>query len=219
MNTLLVEDDGPLGSSLQEVLTKAGYATTWVRCAEDAKRFLAAEEFGLAVLDIVLPGESGLELLAWMRGRHLGTPIVMLTARDSVSDRVRGLDGGADDYVPKPFAVEELLSRIRAVTRRIGPQRSAHWQIGKLAIDTAGRRVRMAERDITLSQREFDVLLVLASEPGKVFTRAQIERSVTAQGGGDSNAVDVHIHNLRKKLGSEAIATVRGIGYVLETNA
>jgi DNA-binding response OmpR family regulator len=141
----------------------------------------------------------------------------MLTARDSVSDRVRGLDGGADDYLPKPFAVDELLSRIRAVTRRIGPQRSAQWRIGKLTIDTASRRVSLAERDIALSQREFDVLLVLAAEPGKVFTRSQIERASGAQGAGDSNAVDVHIHNLRKKLGSEFIGTVRGIGYLLES--
>jgi DNA-binding response OmpR family regulator len=194
VKTLLVEDDVPLGASLQEALTKAGYGTTWVRRGEDAKRFLAAEEFGLVLLDIVLPGESGFDLLEWIRAQELRTPVVMLTARDAISDRVRGLDGGADDYLPKPFAIEELLSRIRAVTR-----------------------VCAGERDIVLSQREFDVLLVLASEPGKVFTRSQIERSSVAQGPADSNAVDVHIHNLRRKLGSEYIGTVRGVGYVLET--
>ncbi len=217
MKTLLVEDDAPLGSSLQEVLNKAGYATTWVRRAEDAKHFLIAEEFGLVLLDIILPGESGFDLLAWMRGRSLTAPVMMLTARDSISDRVRGLDDGADDYLPKPFAVDELLSRIRAVTRRTGRQRSAQWRIGKLVIDTAGRRVWLADREITLSQREYDVLLTLASEPGKVFTRSQIERHLTTPGGSDSNALDVHIHNLRKKLGSALIATVRGVGYVLET--
>ena len=217
MKTLLVEDDAPLGSSLQEVLNKAGYATTWVQRAEDAKRFLSAEAFGLVLLDIVLPGESGFDLLAWMRGRSLVVPVMMLTARDSIADRVRGLDDGADDYLPKPFAVDELLSRIRAVTRRVGQQRSAQWRIGKLVIDTAGRRVRLADREIALSQREYDVLLTLASEPGKVFTRLQIERHLTASGGSDSNALDVHIHNLRKKLGSELIVTVRGVGYVLET--
>jgi len=217
MKTLLVEDDVPLGSSLQEALGKAGYGTIWVRRAEDARRFLSTEEFDLVLLDIVLPGESGFDLLAWMRARELGAPVVMLTARDSISDRVRGLDGGADDYLPKPFAVDELFSRIRAVTRRTGTRRSAQWRIGKLTIDTAGRRVCLGERDIVLSQREFDVLLLLATEPGKVFTRLQIERSSTAQGGTDSNAVDVHIHNLRRKLGSEYIGTVRGVGYVLET--
>ncbi len=217
MNTLLVEDDIPLGTSLREILNRSGYATTWVQRAEDAKRFLGTEEFGLVVLDIVLPGESGFDLLAWMRGRQMCAPVVMLTARDAISDRVRGLDGGADDYLPKPFAVDELLSRIRAVTRRIGTQRSAQWQVGKLCIDTTGRRVRIADREIALSQREYDILLTLAMEPGKVFTRAQIERSATTQGRGDSNNVDVHIHNLRRKLGSEYVGTVRGVGYVLET--
>jgi DNA-binding response OmpR family regulator len=217
MKTLLVEDDVPLGSSLQEALGKAGYETTWVRRTSDARRFLGTEAFGLVLLDIVLPGESGFDLLAWIRARELRTPVLMLTARDSISDKVRGLDGGADDYLPKPFALDELFSRIRAVTRRLGVQRSAHWRVGKLTIDTAGRNVRLAERDIMLSHREFDVLLVLASEPGRVFTRSQIERSSAAQGPTDSNAVDVHIHNLRKKLGIEYIGTVRGVGYVLET--
>jgi DNA-binding response OmpR family regulator len=217
MKTLLVEDDVPLGASLQEALDKAGYITTWVRRASDGRRFLSAEEFDLVLLDIVLPGESGLDLLAWLRGRLIATPVVMLTARDSVSDRVRGLDGGADDYVPKPFAVEELLSRIRAVTRRVGPQRSAQWRIGRLTVDTASRRVSIAGIDIALSQREYDVLHALAAEPGKVITRARIERSLGTHTGSDSNAVDVHIHNLRRKLGSEFIGTVRGVGYVLET--
>jgi len=113
--------------------------------------------------------------------------------------------------------VEELLSRIRAVTRRVGPQRSAQWRVGRLTLDTASRRVSLAEHDIALSQREYDVLQVLAVEPGKVITRAQIERTLAMQGGSDSNAVDVHIHNLRRKLGSEFIGTVRGVGYVLET--
>ena len=218
MKTLLVEDDAPLGSSLQEALTKGGYDTTWVQRASDAKRFLQSEEFGLALLDIVLPGESGLELLAWMRRERLPTPVILLTARDAVLDRVQGLDAGGDDYLPKPFAVEELFSRIRAVTRRAGQQRSAEWRVGSLTIDTAARRVARHEHDIPLSQREFDILLVLASEPGKVFTRSQIERATRIRDSGDSNALDVHIHNLRRKLGSACIETVRGVGYLLEGN-
>jgi len=218
MKTLLVEDDAPLGSSLQEALTKGGYDTTWVQRASDAKRFLQSEEFGLALLDIVLPGESGLELLAWMRRERLPTPVILLTARDAVLDRVQGLDAGGDDYLPKPFAVEELFSRIRAVTRRAGQQRSAEWRIGSLTINTAARRVARHEHDIPLSQREFDILLVLASEPGKVFTRSQIERATRIRDSGDSNALDVHIHNLRRKLGSACIETVRGVGYLLEGN-
>ena len=218
MKTLLVEDDAPLGSSLQEALTKGGYDTTWVQRASDARRFLQSEEFGLALLDIVLPGESGLELLAWMRRERLPTPVILLTARDAVLDRVQGLDAGGDDYLPKPFAVEELFSRIRAVTRRAGQQRSAEWRIGSLTINTAARRVARHEHDIPLSQREFDILLVLASEPGKVFTRSQIERATRIRDSGDSNALDVHIHNLRRKLGSACIETVRGVGYLLEGN-
>lgn len=219
MKTLLVEDDMPLGTSLREALIKAGYAAIWVRRAEDARRFLRSEEFALILLDIVLPGESGFDLLAWIRGHPLDTPVVMLTARDAISDRVCGLDGGADDYLAKPFAMEELFSRIRAVTRRSGAQRRAHWQVGKLSIDTAARRVRFGDREIPLSQREYDVLLALAAEPGKVLTRSQIERTVLAQSSTDSNAIDVHIHNLRKKLGSDCIGTVRGIGYVLENDS
>jgi len=219
MKTLLVEDDEPLGSSLQEALTKGGYATTWVQKASDARRFLRAEDFGLALLDIVLPGESGLDLLGWIRSERLPAQVIMLTARDAVSDRVQGLDTGADDYIAKPFAVEELFSRIRAVTRRSGPQRSAVWRIGSLTIDSAARRACRFGDEIALSQREFDVLLVLASDPGKVFTRKQIERASRILDSGDSNSVDVHIHNLRKKLGSDCIETVRGVGYLLEEKA
>jgi DNA-binding response OmpR family regulator len=219
MQTLLVEDDIPLGSSLQEALNKAGHATVWVRRAEDARRFLAAERFELVLLDIVLPDQSGFEVLAWLRGRGLATPVLMLTARDAITDRVRGLDGGADDYLPKPFAVEELLSRIRAVLRRLGPQRTALWRIGRLTIDTAGRRVAVAGLGVALSQREYEILLALATEPGKVFTRSQLENNGAARSDGESNAVDVHVHNLRRKLGNDLIGTVRGVGYVLETVA
>lgn len=219
MKTLLVEDDHPLGSSLQEALVKAGYPTTWVRRGPDARRFLEDEHFSIILLDIVLPGETGLELLAWIRARELDAAVLMLTARDSVSDRIRGLDGGADDYLPKPFAVEELLSRIRAVARRSGSQRSAQWQLGSLRIDTASRRVWVDEVEAPLSQREFDVLKVLASEPGKVFTRQQIERASQTRDPTESNALDVHIHNLRRKLGPTRIGTVRGVGYVLEPAA
>jgi len=216
MKTLLVEDDRPLGASLQEVLLKAGYPTTWVRQARDARRFLRDEVYSLILLDIVLPGESGLDLLAWIRGRNIDAAVLMLTARDAVSDRIRGLDGGADDYLPKPFAVEELLSRIRAVSRRAGTQTSAAWHIGTLSIDTASRRVWVEGAEAVLSQREFDVLRVLAAEPGKVLTRAQIERASQVRDITESNALDVHIHNLRRKLGAGRIGTVRGVGYVLE---
>ena len=218
MRILLLEDDQPLGSSLQEALVRAGHGTTWVRRLADARRFLIAEAFSVALLDIVLPDGSGLDLLASLRSAGNSIPVVMLTARDSVNDRIRGLDGGADDYLAKPFSVEELLSRLRAVTRRLGQHRSSAWQVGQLSIDTSRRRVLAAGSEVLLSQREYDVLLILAAQPGRVMTRRQIEQSTTT-GPSDSNAVDVHIHNLRKKLGDETIVTVRGVGYLLEGEA
>jgi DNA-binding response OmpR family regulator len=219
MNLLLVEDDVPLGGSLQQLLRGAGYPTVWVRTAIDAKRFLDSESFDLLLLDIVLPDESGLQVLQWLRARGLLTPIMMLTARDSVSDRVSGLDNGADDYLAKPFAVPELLSRVRALLRRQGNQRSAFWQIGAIEIDTARRKVSVGGDDVALSQREFDLLCVLAAEPGKVITRLQLERTSLNGDELESNALDVHIHNLRKKLGSSCIETVRGVGYALGVSA
>ena len=215
MNIFLLEDDSPLGGSLQQVLRESGYPTVWVRTAADAKRFLASETFELLLLDIVLPDGSGLDVLRWIRARGVLTPAMMLTARDSVSDRVNGLDGGADDYLPKPFAVPELLSRIRALLRRQGSQRSATWQVGSIEIDTARRRVKVDGEDITLSRREFELLCALAQEPGRVMTRAHLERTSSNGDDAESNALDVHIHNLRKKLGTHQIETVRGVGYAL----
>lgn len=217
MKFLLVEDDIPLGTSLQRVLTGSGYNVVWLRQASDAKKFLADCAFDLVLLDIMLPDESGLVLLSWLRGRADATPVIMLTARDAVSDRVAGLDGGADDYLPKPFAIEELLSRIRVLLRRQRNQLTASWRVGSLLIDTARRKVSVADMEITLTAREYDILLVLASDAGKVLTRDQIERSASLIEGAESNAIDVHIYNLRNKIGSHRIGTVRGVGYVLET--
>ncbi len=216
MNLLLVEDDLPLGGSLQQLLRGASYPTVWVRTAADAKRFLESETFNLVLLDIVLPDESGLEVLHWMRARALLTPTMMLTARDAVSDRVSGLDGGADDYLPKPFAVQELLSRIRALLRRLGNQRAAIWNVGTIELDTARRKVSVDGEEILLSKREFELLYALAAEPGKVITRAQLERTSSTIEEAVSNSLDVHIHNLRKKIGNNRIETIRGVGYAIE---
>lgn len=216
---LLIEDDLPLGHSLQRVLSMAGHRVVWLRSAGDARRFLGELPFDLLLLDIGLPDESGLALLAWWRALGRATPVMLITARDSVEERVEGLDAGADDYLGKPFAMEELLSRVRALLRRHSGQASNTWQLGALVIDTARRRVLLAETEVALSAREYDILLTLAAEPGRVLTREQIERGL---GGGellDSNAIDVHVYKLRKKLGNDWIATVRGVGYVLEAPA
>ncbi len=219
MTILLVEDDLPLGTSLQRVLTDAGHGVLWLRTAADATRFIEEQSFELVLLDIMLPDDSGLAVLRWMRARGDATPVLMITARDSVSDRVEGLDSGADDYLPKPFAIEEFLSRIRVLQRRQRQQLTAIWSLGNLQIDTARRRVRLSDVDVPLSLREYDLLLALAGNPGKVMTRAQIEQAAAVAQGTDSNTVDVHIYNLRKKLGSQLIGTVRGVGYVLEVSA
>jgi DNA-binding response OmpR family regulator len=216
MKLLLTEDDAQLGEALQAILVSNGYVVTWVRSAEDAQRFIQGEDFDLMLIDIVLPRMSGLDLLRWTRARATESAVMMLTARDSVLDRVMGLDSGADDYLPKPFATEELLSRIRALLRRRSAQKSSIWQVGALIIDTARRRVSIAGMTVNLSQREYDLLWRLASNPGQVLTRRQLASGSEAEYGVDSNAVDVHIHSLRKKLGNGVIGTVRGVGYVLE---
>jgi DNA-binding response OmpR family regulator len=216
MKVLLVEDDAQLGDALREVLLQERYGVTWVRSAEDAQRFIASESFDLMLLDIVLPGLSGLELLAWTRAKDIDAFIIMLTARDTVMDRVIGLDSGADDYLAKPFAMEEMLSRARAVLRRQDAQRAAKWTVGDLTIDTARRTVFVGETRVPLARREYELLLRLAASPGKVVTRAKLALGSGALEGSDSNSVDVHIHSLRKKLGIDRIGTVRGIGYLLE---
>jgi DNA-binding response OmpR family regulator len=216
LKLLLTEDDEQLGEALQAILGANGYAVTWVRFAEDAQRFLDSEQFDLLLIDIVLPRMSGLELLRWTRNRATESAVMMLTARDSVFDRVLGLDAGADDYLPKPFATDELLSRLRALLRRRSSQKSSIWQVGALVIDTARRRVTVDGIAVNLSQREYELLWRLASNPGQVLTRRQLASGSEAEYAIDSNAVDVHIYSLRKKLGNELIGTVRGVGYVLE---
>lgn len=216
MKILLVEDDMPLGQSLSRVLSDQCHTVVWLRLATEAQHHLQSEPFDTVLLDIVLPDGSGLDLLTDIRSRGNTVPVMMLTARDAVSDRVAGLDGGADDYLPKPFAMEELLSRIRVLQRRGRGHLSAAWRLGELSIDTSRRRVMMGDAEVLLSAREYDILVTLAADPGKVMTRSQIDRALTLSEGSDSNALDVHIYNLRKKLGAARIATVRGVGYALE---
>jgi DNA-binding response OmpR family regulator len=216
MKLLLTEDDAQLGEALQAILVTNGYAVTWVRSAEDAQRFIASEDFDLMLIDIVLPRMSGLDLLLWTRNRTTDSAVMMLTARDSVLDRVLGLDSGADDYLPKPFSTDELLSRIRALLRRRSSQKSSMWQVGALTIDTARRRVTINGNAVNLSHREYELLWRLAGNPGQVLTRRQLASGSEAEYASESNAVDVHIYSLRKKLGNDLIGTVRGVGYVLE---
>ncbi len=219
MRLLLLEDDLQLGKALQTALTQSEFQSIWVRRVLDAKAMLAAEPFAAALLDIGLPDGSGLDVLTWLRTSGNAIPVIMLTARDAVEDRVRGLDAGADDYLPKPFAISELLSRIRALTRRSVGFVEQVWRIGKLSIEPARQRVMLDDALLELPQREYTLLLELARSAGRFVTRSQLEQVIFSSDAIiESNALEVHIHHLRKKLGAERIKTIRGVGYLLEDN-
>lgn len=217
MRLLLLEDDLQLGKALQTALTQSEFQSIWVRRVLDAKAMLAAESFAAALLDIGLPDGSGLDVLTWLRANGNNIPVIMLTARDAIDDRVRGLDAGADDYLPKPFAIPELLSRIRALTRRSAGFVEQVWRIGKLSIEPARQRVILDDVLLDLPLREYTLLLELARSAGRFVTRSQLEHVVfNSDATIESNALEVHIHHLRKKLGAERIKTIRGVGYLLE---
>ncbi len=216
MRLLLLEDDLQLGKALQAALKQSEFHIVWVRRVQEAKVLLATESYAVVLLDIGLPDGSGLDVLAWLRKQGRTVPVVMLTARDTVNDRVEGLDMGADDYMPKPFAIPELVSRIRAVSRRSAGFAEEVWRIGDLCVEPAKRRASMAGTPLELSLREYTLLLELAKNAGRYVTRSQLEQAVfNTQTDIESNALEVHIHHLRKKLGAQRIQTIRGVGYLL----
>ncbi|HET7201939.1 MAG TPA: response regulator transcription factor [Steroidobacteraceae bacterium] len=216
MRILLVEDDELLGDALQAGLREAAFAVDWVRDGAAADTALAAERFGAVVLDLGLPKLAGLELLRRLRGRDDRTPVVVLTARDAIDDRVRGLDIGADDYLVKPVALAELGARLRAVTRRAGGIASGSFRVGSLEIDPASREVKYRGVRVELQPREWDLLQALALRAGQVLTRGQLESQLYEWDRAlDSNALEVIVHRLRRKLSPDAIRTVRGVGYML----
>lgn len=219
MRLLLLEDDLQLGKALQTALAQSDFHTVWVRRVQEAKVLLLTETYTAILLDIGLPDGSGLDVLAWLRKQGNNVPVVMLTARDSVEDRIEGLDGGADDYMPKPFAIPELISRLRAISRRNAGFAQEKWQLGDLTIEPAKHKASLANTPIDLSLREYTLLLELAKNAGRYVTRAKLEQAVFAANTDiESNALEVHIHHLRKKLGAERIQTIRGVGYLLVEN-
>ncbi|MGE0384061.1 MAG: response regulator [Gammaproteobacteria bacterium] len=216
MRLLLIEDDPMIGAALQKGLQQEGHAVDWVRDGDAADRALAAEPYALAVLDLGLPGRDGLAVLAGLRRRGNVVPVIIATARDGRADVVRGLDLGADDYVVKPFDLEELAARIRAVLRRHAGRAASRVTHGALEVDLGTREVLCRGRRVELSAREFALLAALLERPGAVLSRAQLEERL--YGWGEevaSNAVEVHIHHLRRKLGEGVIRNVRGVGYTL----
>lgn len=216
MRILLVEDDALLGDALQAGLRQAGFAVDWLRDGSAADAALRAEPFAAVVLDLGLPKLAGFELLRRLRARDDRTPVLILTARDAVDDRVRGLDAGADDYVVKPTAIAEVAARLRALVRRSQGGAGAVLSVGDLEIDPATRTVRFAGAPVELQPREFAVLLELALNAGRVLTRAQLEARLYEWGEAlESNAIEVHVHHLRRKLAPALIRTVRGVGYMV----
>ena len=224
MRLLLVEDDRMIGESLRLGLKQEGHAVDWVYDVAAAQAALAAEQFDTVLLDLGLPltaqvaasPTAGLSVLRGLRGRGDTTPVIVLTARDALPDRVAGLDAGADDYLVKPFDLDELLARIRAVARRHAGRADSSLSHAGVRLDPATREVTLHDQPVLLSAREFAVLEALLQRPGAVLTRAQLEDRLYGWGEAvESNAVPVYIHQLRKKLGADFIASMRGVGYFL----
>lgn len=214
MRLLLVEDDPMIGDSLREALRRQGFAADWVRDGQAADAVLASERFDAVLLDLGLPRISGIEVLKALRARGDATPVIVLTARDALSDKVTGLDAGADDYLIKPFELDELLARLRAVTRRGGGRAKPVLEVADLRLDPATHEVARAGRPILLSAREFALLEALLERPGAIVSRAQLEDRLYGWGEElESNAISVYMHQLRKKLGADLLHTVRGLGY------
>lgn len=216
MRILLVEDDALLGDALQVGLRQAGCAVDWLRDGSAADAALRAERFAAVVLDLGLPKLAGFEVLRTLRARDDRTPVLILTARDAVDDRVKGLDAGADDYVVKPIAIAELAARLRALVRRSQGGAGGVLRVGEMEIDPAARSVSLAGVPVELQPREFAVLLELVLNAGRVLTRGQLESRLYEWGDAlESNAIEVHVHHLRRKLTPSLIRTVRGVGYIV----
>ncbi|OOY10922.1 DNA-binding response regulator [Thioclava marina] len=216
MRILVVEDDGILADGLRAGLGMAGFTADVVGCLEDARAALAANDYAALVLDLMLPDGSGLDLLRELRAGRAAVPVLLLTARDQVGDRVAGLDAGADDYLGKPFDLDELAARLRALTRRAEGRASGRIVHDGLELEPAARLASFDGRPLKLSRREFAVLQALAERPGRVLAKSDLEdRLYGWDEEVESNAVEVHIHHLRAKLGRDFIETLRGIGYRL----
>ncbi len=217
MRLLLVEDDELLGDGLRIGLKQAGYTVEWLKDGATADQALQQEQFDLVVLDLGLPRQSGLEVLKNLRKSGNAVPVLILTARDSVEDRVQGLDCGGDDYLVKPFDLDELCARLRALQRRRSGRVEPLIEHGELSVDPAAHKVSLAGNEINLSTSEFALLHYLLDNKGRVIPRSRLEEMLYGwEGEVESNALEVFIHHLRKKLGRDLIRTVRGVGYVIE---
>ena len=216
MRVLVVEDDSLLGDALKAGLRQRAFDADWVKDGVAAELALRTESFAAVVLDIGLPRLDGIALLRKERAKGSRIPVLILTARDAVDDRIRGLDSGADDYVVKPVDLDELAARLRALVRRSRGEAAPALQVGELRLDPAARTVTYRGKPIELKTKEFNLLQELLLNAGRVLSREQLEERLYAWGEEvESNAVEVHVHHLRRKLAPELIRTVRGVGYLL----
>lgn len=216
MRLLLVEDDSMIGASVQKGLRQDGFVVDWVRDGHAAELAAANGVYSLILLDLGLPKKDGLDVLATLRKRGDATPVLVLTARDAITDRVKGLDSGADDYLVKPFDLDELAARIRALLRRQAGRAEPVLHHGELALNPSTHEVTLRGQALTLTAREFALLHALLERPGAILSRAQLEERLYGWGGEiESNAVEVYVHSLRKKLGADFIKNVRGVGYMI----
>lgn len=217
MRLLLVEDDPLLGDGIRAGLSQDDYSVDWFTDARSAEMALQSECYDLMVLDIGLPDKSGLEVLQQLRRQGSALPVLILTARDAVSDRVAGLDGGADDYMLKPFDLDELSARLRALLRRSSGRARSEIRHGNIVLDPAAHSVTQDGEAIEFSPREYAVLHLLLENVGKVMSRTRLEEGLYSWDGDvESNAIEVYIHHLRKKLGAGVIRTIRGVGYIID---
>ena len=216
MRILLVEDDPMIGETVLEALQAEGYGVDWVKDGDSADSAAMFCSYDLIVLDLGLPGMDGLEVLRRLRNRKQAVPVLIATARDAVAQRIRGLDAGADDYLLKPYDLDELLARIRASLRRASGRTESTYERGDVYIDPTTHEVRVSGHPVVLTSREWAVLEPLLARPGTILSRAQLEEKLFGwQEEVGSNAVEVYIHGLRRKLGPGFIQNVRGVGYLI----
>ncbi len=216
MRLLLVEDDSMIGESVRQGLRQDGFTVDWVQDGRAAELALRNEVYDLLVLDLGLPKKDGLDVLKTLRFHDNRIPVLILTARDTVADRVKGLDSGADDYLVKPFDLDELAARIRALLRRQSGRAAPAIEFGELRLSPATHEVTLQGKPLSLSAREFALLEVFLDRPGAVLSREQLEEKLYGWGEEvESNTVEVYIHGLRRKLGQDFIKNVRGVGYMV----
>lgn len=214
---LLVEDDQMIGEEVREGLIRRGFTTEWVRTVTSGEEALKIDKFDLLVLDLGLPDGSGLDLLKSLRGMGNAIPVIILTAWDAVSDRIKGLDSGSDDYMVKPFDLDELAARIRVQLRRSSGRVRNLIEYGPVSVDPSTMEVTFDRNPVNFSRNEYILLLTFLENPGKVFSRSELEKVLYGwEQEVESNTIQVYIHNLRKKLGKDFIRNIHGLGYLVE---